>query len=49
MNGAYECPVCHRPMMGPNEACNGSFTERDHPTGVKAVPAPAPSEPREER
>lgn len=36
---SFECPVCHRPMMGPNEACNGSFTEADHPTGVKAVSA----------
>lgn len=36
--GEYECPVCHRPLMGPNEVCNGAFTERDHPTGVKAVP-----------
>lgn len=39
MAGAqYECPVCHRPLMGPSEVCNGSFTERDHPTGVQAVP-----------
>lgn len=34
----FECPVCHRPLMGPNESCNGSFTESDHPSGVQAVP-----------
>lgn len=34
----YECPICHRPLMGPNEACSGSFTERDHPPAVSAVP-----------
>lgn len=33
----FECPVCKRPMMGPEEACNGNFTERDHPSGVCAV------------
>ena len=36
---AYECPVCHRPLMGPNEACSGSLTEPDHPLNVAAVPA----------
>lgn len=34
---AYECPVCHRPLMGPNETCGGSFTESAHPSAVKAV------------
>lgn len=33
----YSCPVCHRPMTGPDEACSGSFTEPKHPTGVRAV------------
>lgn len=37
-----ECPVCHRPMLGPDERCDGSFTERDHPSLVKPVPADQP-------
>jgi hypothetical protein len=35
----FECPVCHREMMGPDEVCGGAFTERDHPSAVKAVPS----------
>lgn len=33
----YECPVCRHSLMGPDEACDGTFTERDHPSGVRAV------------
>ena len=40
-SGRFECPNCHRPLMSASETCNGGFTERDHPTGVKAVPAQA--------
>lgn len=36
---AYECPVCHSPLMSANETCGGSFTENDHPSAVKAVPS----------
>lgn len=38
MASDYECPVCHRPLFSADEACNGSLTESDHPSGVKAVP-----------
>jgi len=41
MADSYECPVCHRPLFSPSEVCNGAFTEREHPTGVKAVPVQA--------
>jgi len=46
---SYECPVCHRPLMGPNEACSGSFTDQDHPTNVAAVPTgkQPPAEPQD--
>jgi len=40
MASDYECPVCHRPLFSADEVCNGAFTERDHPTGVKAVEKP---------
>ena len=33
----WECPVCRREMMGPDEACAGHFGEPDHPL-VRAVP-----------
>jgi hypothetical protein len=39
MTPSYECPVCHRPLFGPDETCGGSFTEADHPASVVAVPA----------
>jgi len=45
---SFECPVCHGPLMGSSEVCNGSFTERDHPSGVKAVVA-KPKEPSPDR
>jgi hypothetical protein len=44
MSPSYECPVCHAPLMGPNETCGGSFTESDHPSAVAAVPVSGPEQ-----
>ena len=46
---AYECPVCHRPLLGPNEACGGSFTEPEHPSSVMAVPAASTPQPADQQ
>jgi hypothetical protein len=33
----WECPVCHRPMMGPAESCSGGLDEPAHPSNVMSV------------
>lgn len=38
MAAEWECPICHREMMSEHEACSGSFTEKDHPSAVRAIP-----------
>ena len=39
----WECPHCHRGLLGESEACSGKLTERDHPLNVGAVPVVVPA------
>ncbi len=45
----WVCPRCAREMSGPDESCSGAFTDRDHPSNVRAIRAPSPVEPGDGR